>query len=629
MAEQTLIVQKPSASAYSRPLLEARYKSSNEGDAPKVPAARKGTRNTGRLAQLMDMPVDIVLEVMALLCPSDLLNISRVSRHFRKILLHRSSKGMWVAARKNARDPPLPPDSLSEPKYASLLFEHTCQACGTSRAGKVSFAMSLRLCTACWRDNHKSAKPKADILFSLLPSQEAGPSRRYATYYFAAEFQAVFERYQSLSGTKQDEFVEERRVFVKAMEQHASAVAAWQSQVKQDQNEEDREAAINREKSVLAKLIEMGYSEDQFPSRWMGSWRSLISQPRELTPRIWKQILPKLEACIKEEAQRKEKEARGQRMEQRQNELCSIYKNYLAELPLTYSEPLPTYYELLGFDEVNHMLQRDDGTLPVSLEDFASIAPTVLDEHAQRMSLSLTEFLHRAFHSDASQSEADTANKMSLNLDSVFAISSCGYCYSGYERSRPYSYSFSELKRHIRDRHVMEGYSSSAGCIIAASRIDIIRKILAALDISEDARYDDVSKRVVCLCGKPSFQQPAEFSALVYHFESECNLKSDVLRAHVYRSGMQGVGTVAPPSLFEDHDLEQLEHPTLLKLLENNETYTPEEVTVPEGLNMPTNGAWCKRCGKSSYARFTDVTEFAWHVRAKHRAEPTVDDLIN
>lgn len=80
---------------------------------------------------------------------------------------------------------------------------------------------------------------------------------------------------------------------------------------------------------------------------------------------------------------------------------------------------------------------------------------------------------------------------------------------------------------------------------------------------------------------------------------------------------MRGFGTVAPPSLFEDHDLEQLEHSTLLKLLENHETFTPEEVTVPEGLNMPTNGAWCKRCGKSSYARFTDVKEFAWHVRAK------------
>lgn len=65
---------------------------------------------------------------MALLHPQDLLNLSRISKHFRKILMHRSSKGMWAAARKNANNMPAPPDVLSEPKYASLLFERECQA---------------------------------------------------------------------------------------------------------------------------------------------------------------------------------------------------------------------------------------------------------------------------------------------------------------------------------------------------------------------------------------------------------------------------------------------------------------------------------------------------------------------
>ena len=33
-----------------------------------------------------------------------------------------------MAARKNAQDMPPPPDFLSEPKYASFVFEHDCQA---------------------------------------------------------------------------------------------------------------------------------------------------------------------------------------------------------------------------------------------------------------------------------------------------------------------------------------------------------------------------------------------------------------------------------------------------------------------------------------------------------------------
>ncbi|KAI0781594.1 hypothetical protein BC629DRAFT_568188 [Irpex lacteus] len=130
MAEQDLSVQKPSASAHSKIFWKTRCKTSTKEDASNVPGAtsstRKSSRKVGKLAHLMDMPMDIFLEVMTFLCPLDLLSLSRVSRHFRKILLHRSSKGMWAAARKNARDPPTPPDSLSEPKYANLLFEHNC-----------------------------------------------------------------------------------------------------------------------------------------------------------------------------------------------------------------------------------------------------------------------------------------------------------------------------------------------------------------------------------------------------------------------------------------------------------------------------------------------------------------------
>ena len=117
---------------------------------------------------------------MARLHPRDLLSLSRVSRHLRGILMSRSSRGMWIAARKNAQNPPPPPDELSEPKYASVLFERDCQAstsdhictsdadpmylqaCGISRAGKENFAMSLRLCAACWKE-------KFVVIYNVLP----------------------------------------------------------------------------------------------------------------------------------------------------------------------------------------------------------------------------------------------------------------------------------------------------------------------------------------------------------------------------------------------------------------------------------------------------------------------------
>lgn len=227
---------------------------------------------------------------------------------------------------------------------------------------------------------------------------------------------------------------------------------------------------------------------------------------------VWKQISPKLEACIKEEAKRRETVAREKRLRARQAELRVVYEGYIAELPQTYTEPLPAWHQLLKFDEVKHLLERGEGTVPVSQEDFASIVSSVLEKHAQAMTATLTEALEYAFPPYATKSEAGSDTQTTLNLDSVFAIFSCEYCYSGAKNHRDYS--FSELKQHIREKHLMASYGHSA-YNISASRKSTIRKILRMLNIPENARYDDVSKRVVCLCGKPSFQQPAEFSALV------------------------------------------------------------------------------------------------------------------
>ena len=83
------------------------------------------------------------------------------------------------------------------------------------------------------------------------------------------------------------------------------AVLAWQQHVKDERNWEGALVAAKREKeceaiyatrptylfanlhvySILARLIKMGYSESDFPENEYDSaqWRSLVSQPRELT----------------------------------------------------------------------------------------------------------------------------------------------------------------------------------------------------------------------------------------------------------------------------------------------------------------------------------------------------------
>ena len=60
--------------------------------------------------------------------PSDLLRISRVSKHFRSMLMTRNAVSFWRAARKNIGMPDPPPD-LNDAQYAALIFEHVCNVC--------------------------------------------------------------------------------------------------------------------------------------------------------------------------------------------------------------------------------------------------------------------------------------------------------------------------------------------------------------------------------------------------------------------------------------------------------------------------------------------------------------------
>lgn len=79
----------------------------------------------GTLEKLIDIFMDIFSEVASYLSPVDLLQLSRASRKLRNLLLSRQSKHIWKASRDAIEMPPCP-DDLSEPRYASLVFETNC-----------------------------------------------------------------------------------------------------------------------------------------------------------------------------------------------------------------------------------------------------------------------------------------------------------------------------------------------------------------------------------------------------------------------------------------------------------------------------------------------------------------------
>jgi hypothetical protein len=120
------------------------------------PAARSQTRaksairqpKTGRLSQLMNMPMDVLMEVRApflrqIRCiyssrhvnnaqifghlhPLDLLHLARTTKAFRRVLMHRSAISVWKTARATVPGLPDRPPEMSEPQWANLAFDPQC-----------------------------------------------------------------------------------------------------------------------------------------------------------------------------------------------------------------------------------------------------------------------------------------------------------------------------------------------------------------------------------------------------------------------------------------------------------------------------------------------------------------------
>lgn len=69
------------------------------------------------------------LEIFGHLHPYDLLRLTRTTKEFRRILLHRSSISTWKASFEHVPSLPACPPEMCEPAWANLAFSPHCHVC--------------------------------------------------------------------------------------------------------------------------------------------------------------------------------------------------------------------------------------------------------------------------------------------------------------------------------------------------------------------------------------------------------------------------------------------------------------------------------------------------------------------
>ncbi|KAI0350284.1 hypothetical protein OH77DRAFT_1413304 [Trametes cingulata] len=384
-------------------------------------------RDLGKLREIMNMPLDVFIEIAAHLRPIDILQLARTSKLLRNILLSHGSRSVWITARK-AIEPPLPecPHGVSEPQYASVVFERFCHACGVGRAVNVDYSIPIRLCGPCWKANVRNALTLAQEaglndeqaeIFGLLPQCKVARSGSHASVidsldqtpamadkmaFYEPEFVAVAKQYKELRVGKDtlalQRFTDERKADTLRRLNFSLAVAKWASDMRRGECEarvESQKRQEQRQADVEAKLIASGYPRESWPTGDL-EFRKIMHapRPRKLTPQTWNEILPHvLEAMDRQRALRADWERRA-----RQAQLAGRYAAFLdADRNVdAQKRTLPAFPDALPFmQDVNTDLCGVD----VADAQFTAAVEAVLahaDEYRARVRHDLAQIVREA-----------------------------------------------------------------------------------------------------------------------------------------------------------------------------------------------------------------------------------------
>ncbi|KAI0329843.1 hypothetical protein GY45DRAFT_828154 [Cubamyces sp. BRFM 1775] len=384
-------------------------------------ASRKArTRGVRKVLEVLNLPFDVFYEVASHLNPIDLLQLSRASKDLRSFLLSRKSRPLWSTVFKNiVPQMPACPEHISEPRYAHVVFERTCDACGVDRSVKVDYATPVRFCGACWKTNVKKGrvlaqeagikKTERDEIFCLLPKAGSSGYKPVATLdqratdvFYEPDFKAVVQRHRQLLRSKEQDtlqgFLDERRELSMRRLNFQHAVIEWEWETRKQREQEDRDHMNERRSAIEEKLRELGYEPSDYPS-YGRDFNSMLHQPRKLTPRIWNTIRPKLIKILDDERQKRADTAFRNKWWKRIKQFKNHYTAFLQQDRDKELEKrtLPGFED--AFAQALDLIPAAEPDADVTQEELTAFETAVLkhaDEYRARVRGSLVELVQQA-----------------------------------------------------------------------------------------------------------------------------------------------------------------------------------------------------------------------------------------
>ncbi|CAA7263589.1 unnamed protein product [Cyclocybe aegerita] len=511
------------------------------------PATKKATPKVVKesaipmiLKNFVGLPLDIILEICSYIDPMDLLNLTRVSKLFREFFMSRATLSIW---RKVLEQEGLPkcPEDMSDPQYASLMFDEFCMACLSTRGTvKPDYKLRLRLCVGCAKANVANGYglmyrfgQSAKSVFTLLPSSFVSrdgfewpikpPSTAFSsaennegTHYIIPEAALMLDKYDELSRSEYASFATEHQARATRMMNEGHALHHWDilRQGRKEKAKEDMEDV--RRYLMLEEMKRLGWEEKYFPDDSDDSdtekWDKYLNQKKEFTLRSWKALKPKLEQIYKKSKRGIMFNAIARRFEDAYLEFRKNESDLLKRVALPpLSEVQALCPSLAPFLIKNEWEPRSD-------EDIHNFMSTVAKEtqgFLPNARKDLVALLRRG--GAITGSELD---EMVLGRASALFFCRCRKCHEK-NRAGTQLFAYPEVVDHW-----VSANSDKAKWEVA--KIDIFAKgdviqaakdVLVALGLEKGCRRDEMEKlgKLACRCGCVHNCGPLTFERLVYH----------------------------------------------------------------------------------------------------------------
>lgn len=499
----------------------------------------------GALQKFLDLPLELLFDILELVHPMDLLHLSRSTKQMQTVLTTPRAKEVWAASYNNHADTVPSFNSTIPPlQWTAMLYAPAiCDFCGRKGA-LMDLAFKERYCENCQesqlkdrsdlRPRLKDYTREAEDIFDLLlhtyrqcgdryqTSYESTENARYRVKDFESTLEELQEWYMTIdegalpdAGDKFQEWKQARRQAADNRNYTATQANNWAMNISYTLGGELYERQQRAAKAFVQRLIRLGHDTRDVESADSDIFYILRSHNlAKLNSRVFD--------SLKEEViTRIDGHKRNRLRKERREKTTQVYSDYKKTLKpvkwqtmpplevMLYQEPFNTFLNgpveetmELTLDEAKEKLPQaiEEWTMERRLEQYQMIPGHQMPEVEQETEegLSDEELAIRAHARELSQKE-NLNNLMEQRMNLATSVFSCSSCKSG-RHSAMALIGWDATFIHLCGSQASWYHTGFEFCSVGyAAAANIIRSVGLNPETATPAELDAIDARFFCL----------------------------------------------------------------------------------------------------------------------------------